>query len=98
MLPLIIQHQLEIGIRINASKEHDRWNSHNQIWRHNITFKQISSNSSSTTIEFSVPSNTQSIEIIDAKVVPEFSLISALVLAVSLLLIIGFTVAMHNRI
>lgn len=65
---------------------------------HNIAFKQISSNSSSTTIEFSVPSNTRSIEIIGAKVVPEFSLISALVLAVSLLLIIGFTVAMHNRI
>jgi len=55
-----------------------------------IPFKQAPS-TESTTLKFSVPTNSRSIEIFGSTVVPEFSVMVFLVLAISSLIIIGLT-------
>lgn len=55
-----------------------------------IDFQQTSSTASDTTIKFTVPNGTTSVNIAGATVVPEFGVVAALVLAVSLVVVIGF--------
>ncbi len=55
-----------------------------------ISFSQVESTSTSTTIRFTVPQGVGSVEIMGAMVVPEFGVIAALILAVSLVAVIGF--------
>ncbi|MEO9295015.1 MAG: plastocyanin/azurin family copper-binding protein [Nitrososphaera sp.] len=55
-----------------------------------VQFQQTSSTASDTTIKFTVPSGATSVNIAGATVVPEFGVIAALVLAVSLVAVIGF--------
>ena len=56
-----------------------------------IPFTTVESTASDTTIEFSVPAGVNSVEIIGANVVPEFSLVAVLVLATSIAALIGIT-------
>ena len=56
-----------------------------------IPFEEIESSSSFTTITFTVPGQTASVEIYGATVVPEFSTVMALVMSMSFLIFIGFT-------
>jgi predicted secreted protein with PEFG-CTERM motif len=55
-----------------------------------VQYQQTSSTASDTTIKFKVPDGTSSVNIAGATVVPEFGVIAALVLAVSLVAVIGF--------
>lgn len=61
-----------------------------------ITF-QKASNATATTVKFDLLSNTDSIEIIGKAVVPEFPAISGLVLALSLLAIIGLVALVRGK-
>lgn len=56
-----------------------------------IAHQTVSSDSSSTTIKFTVPENTESVEILGTFVVPEFPVVAALILAASMVAIIGYT-------
>lgn len=55
-----------------------------------VQFQQTSSTASDTTIKFTVPEGATSVNIAGATVVPEFGVVAALVLAVSLVAVIGF--------
>lgn len=55
-----------------------------------ISFSPVESTSTSTTIRFTVPQGADSVEIMGAMVVPEFGVIAALILAASLVAVIGF--------
>ncbi len=55
-----------------------------------ISFSPVESTSTSTTIRFIVPQGVSSVEIMGATVVPEFGVIAALILAASLVAVIGF--------
>lgn len=54
-----------------------------------IPFRTVESTSANTTIEFSVPIGVNSVEITGTTVVPEFGMVAVLVLAVSLVALIG---------
>jgi len=54
-----------------------------------VPFTTVESTASDTTIEFSVPTGVNSVEITGATVVPEFGMVAALVLATSLVAVIG---------
>jgi len=57
-----------------------------------VPFTTVESTAAETTIQFSVPTGVNSVEIIGATVVPEFGMVIAvLVLAISLVVIIGIT-------
>ncbi len=55
-----------------------------------VNFTQVESDDDSTTIKFTVPAGTSSVQIMGAKVIPEFGVIAAIVLAASLVAVIGF--------
>jgi predicted secreted protein with PEFG-CTERM motif len=55
-----------------------------------VDFTQVESDDESTTIKFTVPAGTSSVQIMGAKVIPEFGVIAAIVLAASLVAVIGF--------
>ncbi|HVX02344.1 MAG TPA: plastocyanin/azurin family copper-binding protein [Nitrososphaera sp.] len=55
----------------------------------NVDFTQVSSTATDTTIKFTAPAGSTSVDITGATVVPEFGVIAALVLAVSLVAVIG---------
>lgn len=55
-----------------------------------VQFQQTSSTASDTTIKFTVPDGATSVNVAGATVVPEFGVVAALVLAVSLVAVIGF--------
>lgn len=54
-----------------------------------LEFTKVSDTTTTTTIKFNVPEGTDSVEIIGAMVVPEFGVIAAIVLAASLIAIVG---------
>jgi basic membrane protein A len=54
-----------------------------------VQFETVSSTETETTIKLTVPGGQDSVEVIGATVIPEFGLIAALVLAVSLVAVIG---------
>lgn len=54
-----------------------------------IQFTQVSTSPSSTTIKFTVPADSTSVQIMGAKVVPEFSTIVTIILGISLIAVIG---------
>jgi phosphate transport system permease protein/phosphate transport system substrate-binding protein len=56
-----------------------------------IEHETVSTSSSSTTIRFTIPDGTTMVEIQGAMVVPEFEVIALLVLAVSIVGLVGFT-------
>ncbi len=55
-----------------------------------IAFQSVGSTDSDSTIKLTVPSGVSDIEIQGAMVVPEFGVIAALILAASLVAVIGF--------
>jgi predicted secreted protein with PEFG-CTERM motif len=55
-----------------------------------VAFETVSSTDTDTTIKLTVPDGGSSVEVIGATVVPEFGVIAALVLAISLVAVIGF--------
>ncbi|HJS83386.1 MAG TPA: phosphate ABC transporter substrate-binding protein PstS [Nitrososphaera sp.] len=62
-----------------------------------IQHQQTSSSSSSTTIRFTVPEGTDSVDIQAAMVVPEFEVIALLILAASIVAAIGITRVMARQ-
>ena len=56
-----------------------------------IQYHEVSSSDSSTTIRFAVPEGAESVDIQAAMVVPEFEVIALLILAASIVGVIGFT-------
>ena len=55
-----------------------------------VQFETVGSTDTDTTIKLTVPNGESSVEVIGATVVPEFGTIAALVLAASLVAVIGF--------
>jgi phosphate transport system permease protein/phosphate transport system substrate-binding protein len=62
-----------------------------------LTFVKTSSNSISTTIRFTVPQNSDSIDIAGTTVVPEFGTIAALLIALSIAAILVYGRFMKNN-
>jgi hypothetical protein len=60
---------------------------------HQISYQKINdtSSSDSTTIQFTLPSNSDSVQIAGTTVVPEFSVIGVLIFATSLAIILGYS-------
>lgn len=56
-----------------------------------VQFEETDSTDSTTTIKFTVPEGSTSVDIMGTTVIPEFPVIAALVLAVSMVAIIGYT-------
>jgi hypothetical protein len=62
-----------------------------------LTFVKTSSNSISTTIRFTVPQNSDSIDIAGTTVMPEFGTITALLIALSIAAILVYGRFMKNN-
>ena len=56
-----------------------------------VQYQEVSLSSSSTTIRFTVPDGADTVDIQAAMVIPEFEVIALLVLAASIVGVIGFT-------
>lgn len=56
-----------------------------------VQFEQTDTTDTSTTIKFTVPEGSASVDIIGTTVIPEFPVVAALMLAVSLVAIVGYT-------